>query len=96
MHDDLLAFEERQDVSSPRLIVISSGEVDDTRADGFRSTVVLDAAYSAGTAFDAGGTPMAVLIGADGRVASEPVAGADAVLALLGIEAQKLAKGGAR
>ena len=47
-----------------------------------RSTVVLDDAFQAGTAFGASGTPMGVLIDADGRIASDVAAGAKAVLDL--------------
>jgi hypothetical protein len=44
--------------------------------------VRLDEDFSAGTAFQANGTPMALLLDADGRIASGVVAGADAVLEL--------------
>ena len=46
------------------------------------SPVLIDERFGAGAQFGATGTPMAVLISADGRVASEVVAGADAVFAL--------------
>jgi thiol-disulfide isomerase/thioredoxin len=83
MHEDLLAWEMSAN-GAPRLVVVSSGDEAKTRAEGFRSTVLMDAANNAGSAFGADGTPMAVLIGADGRVASRPVAGADAVFELAG------------
>lgn len=82
MHDDLLAFERDADSSEPRLVVVSSGGEEETRAEGFRSTVLLDADYAAGSAFDAGGTPMAVRLDADGRIASPVAAGGEAVLEL--------------
>ena len=82
MHEDLLAWETGHDGDSPQLVVISSGDADATRAEGFRSRVVLDSDFAVGTAFEANGTPMAVLVDAEGRVASNLVAGADAVLAL--------------
>ena len=81
MIDDLHTWERNSD-GSLRLLVVSSGEADDTRADGFASTVALDPDYKAGAAFDAGGTPMGVLIDREGRVASGLVAGGAAVLAL--------------
>jgi thiol-disulfide isomerase/thioredoxin len=81
MHSDLLRWERKAN-GTPRLVVISSGDEDRTREEGFRSTVLLDEEHRVGSAFGADGTPMAVLIGADGRVASRPVAGADAVFTL--------------
>lgn len=84
MRDDLLAWERHPPVDAPRLIVVSSGDETSTRAEGFSSTVVLDPEFDAGTAFGAGGTPMAVLLDSGGRVASPPAAGAEAVFALAG------------
>jgi thiol-disulfide isomerase/thioredoxin len=66
----------------PRLVVVSSGDAESTREEGFRSQVLLDEDFAAGAAFGANGTPMAVLIDAEGRIASPVVAGAEAVLAL--------------
>jgi hypothetical protein len=82
MHDDLRAWERSVNGHGPRLVVVSSGDPDRTREDGFHSTVLLDPEFSAGEAFGAGGTPSAVLVGADGRVASSVSVGATAVLAL--------------
>jgi thiol-disulfide isomerase/thioredoxin len=86
MHDDVLAWEATANGVTPRLVVVSSGNEEATRAEGFRSRVLLDAEFAAGAAFGTGGTPTAVLVGADGRVASGVVAGADAVFALAGDE----------
>ena len=82
MLNDLHAWERTTAHESPRLLVVSSGGEEDTRADGFQSTVVLDPGYTAGNAFGAGGTPMGVLIDSEGRVASAVVGGGAAVLAL--------------
>ena len=81
MLDDLHAWEQTAH-ESLRLLVVSSGDEEDTRADGFQSTVALDPGYTAGNAFGAGGTPMAVLIDREGRVASAVVGGGAAVLGL--------------
>ena len=80
--DDLSAWEQAGD-ESLRLLVVSSGDEDESRADGFRSTVVLDSDFALGNALGAGGTPMAVLLDREGRVASELVAGGESVLALI-------------
>jgi hypothetical protein len=66
----------------PRLVVVSSGDAESTREEGFASPVLLDSSFGAGDVFGADGTPMAVLVGADGRMASPLVAGVDDVLAL--------------
>src|SRR5262245_4433792 len=87
MRDDLLAWEGTVNGAGPRLVVISSGDAESTRAEGFRSLVLLDEEFAAGTAFSANGTPMAVLVDADGRIASEVAAGAEAVLELARREA---------
>ena len=84
MHEDLLAWEASANGIHPRLVVVSSGDAESTRAEGFRSLVLLDETFSAGSAFEANGTPMAVLLDADGRVASSVAAGSDAVLQLAG------------
>jgi thiol-disulfide isomerase/thioredoxin len=84
MHDDVLAWERRPPAGAPGLVVVSSGEAEATRAEGFRSTVVLDGEFEAGAAFGAHGTPMAVLLDADGRVAAPVATGAEAVFELAG------------
>ncbi len=48
--------------------------------------MVLDQQFSTGQAFGATGTPSAVLVDAEGRVASEIGVGAQAVLALAGYD----------
>jgi peroxiredoxin len=65
------------------LLVISTGSVEANRAQGFRSSVVLDTDFSAGNAFGASGTPSAIKISAEGRVASLVAVGADDVMRLL-------------
>jgi thiol-disulfide isomerase/thioredoxin len=82
MHDDLLAWERASNGTTPRLVVVSTGSAEATRSDGFRSKVLLDEDFAAGAEFGVSGTPMAVRLDADGRVASGVAAGADAVLDL--------------
>jgi peroxiredoxin len=82
MLDDLKAWEAHPPKGAPQLLVVSTGSVEDNRAMGLRASVVLDQGFNAGRLFGATGTPMAVLIDAEGRVASEVAAGAPAVLAL--------------
>ena len=89
MHEDILAWEGQGNDITPRLVVVSSGDRESSAAEGFRSIVLLDTEFAAGSAFGADGTPMAVLVGDDGRLASPVVAGADAVLELANREVER-------
>lgn len=82
MFDDLKAMDASPSPGAPKLLVISSGTAEDGAAMNLRSKIVLDKDFTVGPAFGAGGTPMAVLVDAKGRIASEVAAGAQAVLAL--------------
>jgi thiol-disulfide isomerase/thioredoxin len=82
MLPDLKAWEEAALPGAPRLLVISTGNSSENRAMGLRSTVVFDTASKAAQAFQANGTPMAVLLDRRGRVASRVAAGAQAFFAL--------------
>jgi hypothetical protein len=64
------------------LLVVSTGTVEANQAQGLRSQVVLDEGFAVARAFGATGTPMAVLVDGDGKIASEVVTGGQAVLAL--------------
>ena len=82
MLSDLKAWEANRQEGAPRLLVVSTGTVEANRAMGLTSTVVLDPSFAAGTAFGTNGTPTAVLVDAEGRIASPIAAGDEAVLAL--------------
>ena len=84
MLDDLKAWEANPPAGAPKLLVVSTGSVESNQALGLRAPVLLDENMSGGSKFGANGTPMAVLIDAQGKVASEVAAGAPAVLALAG------------
>ena len=82
MLPDLQRWDTNPPTGAPRLLVISNGSAEDNRALGLRSTVFLDVTSAASAAFQANGTPIAILIDAEGRVASPLTVGAKAVLAL--------------
>jgi thiol-disulfide isomerase/thioredoxin len=82
MLPELKQWEENPPEGAPRLLVVSAGTQEANREQGLSSTVVLDQQFSAGRAFGAMGTPSAVLVDAEGRVASEVAVGAPAVLGL--------------
>lgn len=79
---DMKRWEDASPEGVPRLLVVSDGSVEDNQAMGFRSPVVLDETYAVSDAFGAGGTPSAVLVDAEGRIASEVAVGTSAVLDL--------------
>ena len=82
MLPDLRAREENAPEGARVLLVVSTGTEEATRKMGLGSPVLLDAELAAARAFGAPGTPSAVLIDEQGRVASELAVGAPAVLAL--------------
>lgn len=84
LHEDIRSWEGSPPEGALALVVVSAGEVVEVRAEGFASEVLLDPEWKASTAFGADGTPMAVLVSADGRVASPVAGGGPAVLELLG------------
>jgi hypothetical protein len=64
--------------------VVSAGTEEANREQGLTSTMVLDQQFTAGQVFGAIGTPSAVLVDAEGRIASEVAVGAPSVLGLAG------------
>lgn len=92
MREDILAWERGRPADAAELLVVSAGDADDIRGDGFRSRVLVDPDFAAGTAFRAGGTPAAVLVGAGGQIGSDLAVGPEAVLAL----ARRIDVGGLR
>ena len=84
LRDDLLAWEAARAEDAPELLVLSSADAEALAAEGFQGRVLLDAGGEAMAAFRASGTPMAVRLDAEGRVASYLAAGGPEVLALAG------------
>jgi len=84
MLDDLRVWDANPPVGGPRLLVISTGTVEPNREMGLHGAVLLDQRFAAGRAFGASGTPSAVLVDAEGMIASAEAVGGPAVLALAG------------
>lgn len=83
MLDDLKAWEAHPPADAPKVLVVSTDSVESNQAMGLRSSVLLDQdGMQVGKLFGATGTPMAVLVDAEGKISSELAAGAPAVLAL--------------
>jgi thiol-disulfide isomerase/thioredoxin len=84
MLPDLKDWEANPPEGPPKLLVVSAGTPEANKEMGLSSPVVLDQQFEAGRAFGAMGTPSAVLVDAEGKVASEVAVGAPAVLELAG------------
>ncbi|MGD9891293.1 MAG: redoxin domain-containing protein [Dehalococcoidia bacterium] len=90
----LRQWEENPPAGAPRLLVVTRGTADDNRAQGLRATMVIDPVFSVGPAFGVNGTPSAVLVDADGRIASAAGVGAPGVMALARNESLPVAAAG--
>jgi uncharacterized membrane protein YphA (DoxX/SURF4 family)/peroxiredoxin len=84
MLEDVKGWDRNRPNDAPELLVISTGSPAANRAEGFRSRVLLDPKSGASQVFGAAGTPSALLVDEEGRVASEVRAGASEVFALAG------------
>jgi hypothetical protein len=84
MLEDMKKWERDRPLDAPELLIISSGTPEANREQGFRSPVLLDEGFGAGSVLGAGGTPSAVIVDEYGIVASEVGVGAPAVLAMAG------------
>lgn len=81
---DVKAWEANPPPGAPKLLVIADGTVEENRAMGLRSPIVLDDDGDVMDLFGADGTPMAILIDAQGNIDSTLVGGAPKVLKLAG------------
>jgi peroxiredoxin len=91
MLDDIKAWEANPPKGAPELLVVSTGTIDANRAHGFKSTVVIDPSFSVAPLYGGNGTPSAVLVSPDGKIASEVAVGKPGVLALAGADQGKMA-----
>lgn len=90
MADDLKAWEKDHPADAPKLLIVSTGEAERNKEMGFGSPTLLDSGFTVGRAFGASGTPSAVLVGADGKIASGLAVGGPTVISLLRNEAPNL------
>lgn len=82
MVDDIKAWEASPPENAPNLVLVSTGSVESNKEMGLASTTLLDEGFATGRSFGASGTPSAVLIDKNGKIASEVGVGAPAVLGL--------------
>jgi peroxiredoxin len=85
MLPDLKQWENSPPEGAPKLLVVSAGAVEANKEMNLSSTVVLDQEFATGRAFGTAGTPSAVLVDEEGKIASEVAVGAPAVLELAGV-----------
>jgi peroxiredoxin len=83
MLPQLVEWEKAKSASTPRLVLVSSSSQEANAQMGLRSTILRDEKFAVGMLYGAGGTPSAVLIGTDGKIASGVVVGGTAVMGLL-------------
>jgi methylamine dehydrogenase accessory protein MauD len=84
MLPDIKEWEQNRPEGAPKLLFVSAGPEEANREMGLASPVLLDQPFATGRAFGASGTPSAVLVDVEGKVASEVAVGAPAVLELAG------------
>ncbi|MDQ3461034.1 MAG: redoxin domain-containing protein [Deinococcota bacterium] len=80
MLEDLRRWERDMPAGAPRLLLLTPDRTGETT--GLRAPILLDEGFAAGRAFGVRGTPSAILIDAEGKVASKVAVGAAAVLEL--------------
>ena len=86
MLPDLKEWESQAPKGAPRLVVVSAGSEEANREMGLVSPVLLDQNFATGRGFGASGTPSAVLVDSEGKVASDVAVGAPAVWELAGAD----------
>ncbi len=80
---DLKAWDTDRPADAPEFLLISNGTAAENRALNLRARILLDEGFKVGSAFGAQGTPSAVLLDGEGRVASDVAVGATAIFALV-------------
>jgi peroxiredoxin len=91
MLPDLKAWASSRRAIDPRLLLISTGTIAENRVMQLNSTVVIEDSLQTRRALGASGTPSAVLIDADGRLATRAAVGAPWVLELLSAQIETVA-----
>ncbi|HEX6124584.1 MAG TPA: redoxin domain-containing protein [Pyrinomonadaceae bacterium] len=84
MMNDLKAWNDSRGEEDPELLVFSDGEAADHKGVELRAPILLDKGYKTAEKLGMFGTPSAVVLDADGRIASETGVGAANIWALLG------------
>lgn len=83
MLDDLRAWAARPRVERSELLIVATGGVEENRAQGLPGTVVLDPSFSVASRYGVLGTPSAVWVDPQGRIAAPVAAGVEAIQELV-------------
>ncbi len=83
MIPDLKEIEDEAGDKLSRVLIVSQGDIEANREQGLKSRMVIDDGFTMGKAFGANGTPSAIKLDAEGKVASPLAIGADSVMTLL-------------
>jgi peroxiredoxin len=92
MASQLTQWWEHRDETHPEVLLLSRGAAEEHNGLVPLERIAVDESFELGSRFNANGTPMGVLIDADGRVASGVAAGAEAVFALLSPRQEAVAR----
>jgi thiol-disulfide isomerase/thioredoxin/uncharacterized membrane protein YphA (DoxX/SURF4 family) len=84
MLEDLREWDENKGADEPSLLLLSRGEVEKNLELGFKSTIVLDDEREVVQKLGMEGTPSAVLVDENGRIASQIAVGEKRIWALIG------------
>jgi thiol-disulfide isomerase/thioredoxin/uncharacterized membrane protein YphA (DoxX/SURF4 family) len=85
MIEDLKGWYDSRSEGEPELLVFSDGDPEQHKALGLEAPILLEKEYATASKLGMNGTPSAVLIDGNGRIASETGVGADKIWALLGM-----------
>jgi thiol-disulfide isomerase/thioredoxin/uncharacterized membrane protein YphA (DoxX/SURF4 family) len=83
MIPDLKEIEDEAGDKLSRVLFVSQGDIEANKEQGLKSKMVIDDGFTMGKAFGANGTPSAIKLDAEGKVASQLAIGADPVLTLI-------------
>jgi peroxiredoxin len=89
MLPEIKHWEENRPEGAPKLLFVSAGTEEANREMRLTSPVILDQQFAVGRAFGASGTPSAVLVDAEGKIASQVAVGAPAVMELASADKMK-------
>ena len=84
MLDDLREWEKTRGADEPQLILLSSGEAEKHRELGLQGQIILEEDKDISKKLGMDGTPSAILINENGKIASEVAVGAENIWALIG------------
>jgi thiol-disulfide isomerase/thioredoxin len=82
MLEELREWERNRPADMLNVLLVSTGTIEANRALNLQAPVLLDSGFSVAMSFGARGTPSAVLVDAEGRIAADVAGGRDALWAL--------------